>query len=171
MSLLKEAIEFAIEAHSGQIRKFDSTPYISHPLSVMGMMTEFTDDQAILAACVLHDTVEDCEDITLEVIHERFGELVAGYVFFVTEKSQKSDGNRQIRKEIDREHYSRGSSISQNIKICDLIHNVPSMVLYDPKFAKIYITEKLNLLSILSKADEKLKRKAYNLLYKLKKMV
>ena len=135
------------------------------------MMTEFTSDPAILAACVLHDTVEDCADVTLEVIHERFGELVAGYVFFVTEKSQKSDGNRKVRKEIDNEHYSRGSSVSQDIKICDLIHNVPSMVLYDPEFAKVYIEEKLNLLMVLSRAEPALKRRAYNLLYKLRRMV
>jgi (p)ppGpp synthase/HD superfamily hydrolase len=171
MSLLEDAIEFAVEAHSGQVRKFDSTPYISHPLSVMGMMTEFTNDPAILAACVLHDTVEDCEDVTLEVIHERFGELVAGYVFFVTEKSQKSDGNRKTRKQIDREHYSRGSSVSQNIKICDFIHNVPSMVLYDPEFAKLYIEEKLDLLVVITRADPTLKQRAYNLLYKLRRMV
>ena len=171
MSLLEDAIEFAVEAHSGQVRKFDSTPYISHPLSVMGMMTEFTSDPTILADCVLHDTVEDCADVTLEVIHERFGEVVAGYVFFVTEKSQKSDGNRKVRKEIDNEHYSRGSSVSQDIKICDLIYNVPSMVLYDPEFAKVYIEEKLNLLMVLSRAEPALKRRAYNLLYKLRRMV
>lgn len=171
MRLLSDSIKFAVEAHSGQFRKFDSTPYIKHPLSVMGMMTELTDDQAILSACVLHDTVEDCADVTLEIIHERFGEIVAGYVFFVTEKSQKSDGVRKVRKEIDRLHYSLGSTESQNIKVLDMIDNIPSMVLFDPEFSKLYMKEKLELLETLAKADSTFKSKAFNLINRLRKMI
>jgi len=169
MRLLSDSIKFAIEAHSGQFRKFDKTPYIKHPLSVMGMMTELTDEQAILSACVLHDTVEDCEDVTLEIIHERFGEIVAGYVFYVTAKSQKTDGSRKIRKEIDRIHYSIGSDVSQNIKVLDMIDNIPSMVLYDSEFAKLYIKEKLNLLETLTKASSAFRNKAFNLITVLRK--
>ena len=153
MSLLNESIMFAMEAHAGQVRKFDGTPYIRHPLSVMGMMSEITSDEAVLAACVLHDTVEDCEDVTLEVIHERFGEIVAGYVFYVSEISHKSDGNRKTRKAIDRRHYQSGSGISHNIKVLDLIDNIPSIVMYDAVFSKIYLEEKRLLLSVLVKAD------------------
>ena len=169
--MLTEALQFAIQAHAGQFRKFDNTPYIKHPLAVMGMMTEISDDPEVLSACLLHDTVEDCEDITLEVIHERFGETVAGYIFYVTEKSQKTDGNRKVRKEIDRIHYSLGSNVSQNIKILDMIDNIPSMALYDPIFAEKYIIEKLSLLESLNKADSFVKNKAFNIVWHIKKML
>ena len=168
--MINEALRFSIESHAGQIRKFDNTPYIKHPLAVMGMMTEISDDPEVLSACLLHDTVEDCKDITLEVIHERFGETVASYIFYVSEKSQKTDGNRKVRKEIDRIHYSLGSKVSQNIKILDMIDNIPSMALYDPEFAKLYIEEKLNLLESLTKADSFVKNKALNVIGKIKKL-
>lgn len=164
MSLLNDAILFATEAHKGQFRKFDYTAFIRHPLSVMGIMSQYTDDPSALAASVLHDTVEDCDDITLEVIHERFGEIVAGYVFYVTEKSTKNDGNRKKRKEIDRIHYSVGTKISQEIKVADAIDNIPSMVLYNTEFSKLYIKEKLSLLYDLTKANSDIKQKAYNLI-------
>lgn len=170
MALLDEAILFAIEAHKGQKRKFDNTPYIRHPMSVMGMMSEITLEPAALAACVLHDTVEDCADITLEVIHERFGELVAGYVFYATEKSTKSDGSRFNRKQIDKLHYIRGSAVSQNIKIIDAIDNIPSMFLYDPKFALIYASEKMSLLGALSKVDDVLRNRATDVIMRLLNM-
>ena len=169
--MIYEALRFAIEAHAGQIRKFDNTPYIKHPLAVMGMMTEITDDPELLSACLLHDTVEDCGDITLEVILERFGEVVASYVFYVSEKSLKTDGTRKVRKEIDRLHYSLGPKPSQNIKILDMIDNIPSMALYDPDFAKLYIEEKVNLLESLTKADSFVKNKVLNVIGKIKKIL
>ena len=165
--VINDAVSFAIEAHKGQVRKFDNTPYIRHPLSVMGMMTEFTDDPAVLAACVLHDTVEDCQDVTLEVIHERFGELVAGYVFYATEKSNKLDGIRKIRKAIDRFHYSCGTSVSQDIKVLDMIDNVPSMFHVNKEFALRYVEEKISLLNVLNKCNPILKTRIFNIIEKL----
>ena len=166
MALLDEAVLFAIEAHKGQRRKFDNTPYIRHPLSVCGILTELTTEPAALAAAVLHDTVEDCADITLEIIHERFGEVVAGYVFYATEKSTKKDGPRYIRKQIDCEHYKKGLIVSQNIKVADAMDNVPSMFFFDKKFAIQYAKEKIDLLEVLDKADQQLKHKAFNLFIK-----
>lgn len=166
MSLLDEAILFAIEAHKEQKRKFDGTSYIRHPLSVMGIMSEINSDPAALAACALHDTVEDCADITLEVIHERFGEIVTGYVFYATEKSTKKDGSRHIRKQIDNEHYRKGLIVSQNIKVADAMDNVPSMFFFDKNFAIQYTKEKIDLLEVLDKADQTLKNKAFDLFIK-----
>ena len=56
-----KAVDFAVDAHSGQKRKRSDTPYIYHPLNLachalaMGIK-----DDAIIAACLLHDVVEDC---------------------------------------------------------------------------------------------------------------
>jgi (p)ppGpp synthase/HD superfamily hydrolase len=165
MPLIEKALQFAMEAHRGQIRKFDGVAYIKHPLSVMGILTEFYTEQEVLASAILHDTVEDCEDITLEVIHERFAEIVAGYVFYVSEKSQKADGNRKIRKEIDREHYAKGTKVSQDIKIADMLDNIPTIALYTPEFALMYLDEKLQLLGALKKCTPALKVRAIKMIY------
>lgn len=158
MTIIHEVFEFACEAHKNQVRKYDNTPYIRHPLAVMGIMTLVTADPLVLSAALLHDTVEDCDDVTLEGIHERFGEIIAGYVFYCSEKSKKSDGNRTVRKEIDRRHYAYGTAHSQNIKIADMIDNIPGIVQYDMEFAKLYLYEKLQLVGVLHKADLRLQQ-------------
>lgn len=153
MSILEDAILFAIEAHKNVYRKFDRTAYIRHPLAVMGIMTSYTDDLSVLAAAVLHDTVEDCADVTLEIIHDRFGEVTASTVFYATEKATKKDGNRKIRKEIDKVHYSSGTTHSQNLKVADMLDNIPGIVLCDPHFAPMYLDEKASLIKVLTKAN------------------
>lgn len=167
MSTLEESILFAVEAHKGQIRRFDGTPFIRHPLSVMGMISAIDSSVVALSAAVLHDTVEDCDDITIEVIHERFGEAIAHAVFYATEKSDKSDGSRAFRKQIDRLHYSNGTQLSQNIKVADMLDNIPSIALYDRKFAIVYLNEKIELLRVLHKCDNILKKRAMDLISNL----
>lgn len=56
-----KAVSFATEAHKGQMRKRSDIPYIYHPLNLAchALSMNITDD-AIIAACLLHDVVEDC---------------------------------------------------------------------------------------------------------------
>ena len=56
-----KALDFAIKAHEGQFRKKSDIPYIYHPLNLAChcFAMDIRDD-AIVAACLLHDTVEDC---------------------------------------------------------------------------------------------------------------
>ena len=56
------AVDFAAEKHEGQRRKRSSIPYIAHPfmLACHALAMGFTDDE-IIAACILHDVVEDCK--------------------------------------------------------------------------------------------------------------
>ena len=83
MTLLDKAILFAVKAHEGMIRK-DGTPYILHPLEAAAICGTLTRDPQILAASVLHDTVEDT-DVTPEEILACFGERVAELVASETE--------------------------------------------------------------------------------------
>ena len=79
MTLFEQAIIFATNRHKGMVRKKDkSKQYILHPLEVAVIAGTMTDDDAILAAAVLHDTVEDTPT-TIEEIYEEFGERV-GYL-------------------------------------------------------------------------------------------
>ena len=84
MDVLEEAIKFAVDAHSGQMRKFSGIPYILHPLEVASIIGTVTTDRETMAAGVLHDTVEDC-DVDPKVIREKFGARVAALVQSETE--------------------------------------------------------------------------------------
>lgn len=87
MSLFEEAIRFALNAHSGMRRKSDCTPYILHPMEAAIIAASLTDDEEVLAAAMLHDTVEDT-DTTLDDIREKFGERVAELVASETENKR-----------------------------------------------------------------------------------
>ena len=79
---IKEAYEFAEQAHDGQKRK-SGDPYISHPVEVAKILIEYGADDASIIAALLHDTVEDTS-VTLEDIKKQFGEEVALLVDGVT---------------------------------------------------------------------------------------
>ena len=78
--MVNKAIEFAVKAHSGQFRKGTDIPFIVHPMEVFAIAVRMTDDKDIWAAAILHDVVEDCEDVTIDQIRDRFGDRVADLV-------------------------------------------------------------------------------------------
>ncbi len=82
--MLRRAFEQAREAHAGQTLETDGAPYIHHPLSVGALLQEAGYREEVVAAGLLHDTVEDSET-RLEDIASRFGDEVAQLVAAVTE--------------------------------------------------------------------------------------
>ena len=86
---LEKAICFATARHAGQVRKGSDIPYITHPLETMNILNAMKADTHLLIAGVLHDTVEDT-DTTSEEILELFGEDVAALVAAHTEDKSKS---------------------------------------------------------------------------------
>lgn len=88
MTLLDDAITFATEAHSGAVRKGTDTPYILHPLEAAAIVASMTDDLEIIAAAVLHDTVEDAHK-SVDEIAKKFGQRVAELV------SSESENKRE----------------------------------------------------------------------------
>ena len=77
--LFDKALKFATDAHSGTERRGKGFPYIIHPMEAVAIVATITSDQELLAAAVLHDTVEDT-DVTIEDIRKEFGERVATLV-------------------------------------------------------------------------------------------
>ena len=75
-SLFDKAAKFAIDAHHNTERRGKDYPYIIHPLEAAAIVATMTNDQELLAAAILHDTVEDT-DVTIEEIREVFGDRVA----------------------------------------------------------------------------------------------
>lgn len=88
--MVNKAIEFATKAHEGQLRKGTKRPYIVHPVEVGDIVSTMTRDEEIISAAILHDTIEDCEGITKEILAEQFSERVADIVAQESEDKSKS---------------------------------------------------------------------------------
>jgi (p)ppGpp synthase/HD superfamily hydrolase len=98
--VLDRALLFAIEAHKGQQRK-DGTPFILHPLEDASIVATLTGDPEVLAAAVLHDTVEDT-DVTPEELCRVFGKRVYELVMDETENKRPEappEATWRLRKE------------------------------------------------------------------------
>ncbi len=93
--MINKATAFATNAHEGQLRKGTDRPYILHPIEVSEIVTTLTDDEAIIVAALLHDTVEDCENVTVELLREEFGSKVAEIVAQESEDKSKSWAERK----------------------------------------------------------------------------
>lgn len=77
--LFDKAVIFATQAHGGTERRGKAYPYIIHPMEAVSIVATITNDPEMLAAAMLHDTVEDTE-ATLDQIRELFGDRVADLV-------------------------------------------------------------------------------------------
>ena len=156
--LITEAIIFATAAHAAinHKRKYTGEDYIVHPREVAEIVDGVdgrTDE--MVAAAWLHDTVEDT-GVTIELIESIFGKEVATLVGWLTDVSTPEDGNRAVRKAIDRNHSAASPREAQTIKLADLLSNTRSIVAEDPKFAITYLAEKRLLLEVLTLGDKQL---------------
>ncbi|RDH82729.1 MAG: bifunctional (p)ppGpp synthetase/guanosine-3',5'-bis(diphosphate) 3'-pyrophosphohydrolase [endosymbiont of Galathealinum brachiosum] len=166
-SLITKAQEFATTEHQriNHVRKYSNLPYQTHLQAVAKLVSTVTDDEEMIAAAWLHDTVEDTP-ATLGDIEKAFGIHVAELVEELTDVSKPSDGNRATRKEIDRQHLATASRRAKTIKLADLIHNCADIVKNDEKFARTFISEMKALLEVLSTGDKTLFKRAQNLISK-----
>lgn len=97
--ILDEAIIFAINAHENVPRKCATVPYILHPMEAASIVATMTSDIEIIAAAVLHDTVEDNKAITFDEIEERFGHRIRKLVEAESEEKEEDEvGSWQRRK-------------------------------------------------------------------------
>ncbi len=78
LPLIRQAFDFSRDAHEGQVRK-SGEPYITHPLAVAHILTDWKMDAHGLAAALLHDTMEDT-GVAKSTLEERFGSVVAELV-------------------------------------------------------------------------------------------
>lgn len=127
-TVFERAIEFALNAHHGMVRKGTSTPYITHPIEAASVAASMTDDEDVLAAAVLHDVVEDTP-YTIEDIRELFGERVASLVSSDTEDKMKSlppENTWFARKTATVENLKRASREEKIIVLSDKLSNIRS---------------------------------------------
>lgn len=167
MTLTKRAYTFALAAHTavGQKRKYTGEDYIHHPTDVADIVWLRGHSGEMIAAAYLHDVVEDTQ-IPLSLIETEFGMCVATLVEGLTDVSKPEDGNRAVRKEIDRQHTARQSPACKTIKLADLISNSESILQHDKEFAKVYLKEKQLLLEVLKEGDAYLWKEANEIVVK-----
>jgi guanosine-3',5'-bis(diphosphate) 3'-pyrophosphohydrolase len=128
LKIIQKAYHFSEQAHEGQIRR-SGEPYISHPLSVAGILADLKLDLDSVATGLLHDTVEDTH-ATIETIRAEFGETIANLVDGVTKISKmqfKTSTERQgenIRKMI----VAMGKDVRVIlVKLADRLHNMRTL--------------------------------------------
>ncbi len=83
--MIHEAIYFATKAHDGQKRKGTAMPYVVHPFEVAAILMEEGAAEEVVAAGLLHDTVEDTA-VTAADIREKFGPRVEALVLACSEE-------------------------------------------------------------------------------------
>ncbi|MEI6296340.1 MAG: HD domain-containing protein [bacterium] len=98
--LFKKALYFAAEKHDGQYRKGGKTPYIVHPIQVAFGVRKYTKDEKIIIAALLHDTHEDCKNVSLSDLKKEFGESIAGLVKEISFVDNKKYSTWKKKKEV-----------------------------------------------------------------------
>ena len=147
VELVKKAYHFAEEAHAGQKRK-SGEPYFIHPRTVAGILADLMLDAPTIAAGLLHDTVEDCENVTLEVIEKEFGQEVALLVDGVTKLKRLDFSSRveQQAESIRKMILAMSKDIRVVlIKLADRLHNMRTLKSQPPESQKRIAQETLDI--------------------------
>lgn len=163
LSRVEQALVFATAAHAGHTRKYTGQDYIVHPIAVAGLVSTVPHTDAMLAAALLHDTVEDA-GVDLTQIREQFGPEVAELVDWLTNVSKPEDGPRAVRKAIDRQRKAGAPAQAQTLMLADIIDNGRTLAQHDPVFARVYLPEKTLLLDLLRAGDRSLWAQAHQVL-------
>ena len=147
VELVEKAYHFAEEAHAGQKRK-SGEPYFIHPRTVAGILADLMLDAPTIAAGLLHDTVEDCENVTLEVIEKEFGQEVALLVDGVT-KLKRLDFTSRVEQQAES---IRKMILAMSkdirvvlIKLADRLHNMRTLKSQPPESQKRIAQETLDI--------------------------
>ena len=124
--LVDRAIIFATKAHHDTERRGKGFPYIIHPLEAMTIVATMTNDSEMLAAAVLHDTIEDT-DATFDDIKREFGERVAFLVANETDVKQAPDGQKLPWKDRKQRDLDNLRNASREVKIIALGDKLSNM--------------------------------------------
>jgi len=123
LHLIFDALQLAAERHAGQTRRDGITPYVNHPVDVARILVrdgDIDDDDELLAAALLHDTVEDT-DTTVEELEDRFGTRVAGLVEEMTDDMSLPRAEQKRRQIV---HAADLSPDAELLKLADKISNI-----------------------------------------------
>ncbi len=152
--LVQRALDFAYQAHSGQYRK-SGEPYITHPLAVTEILAELQMDAETLAAGLLHDTVEDVENVSFETIRQKFGDGVARIVEGETKVSKLSKMASGIEDEQAENLRQMFIAMTRDlriiiVKLADRSHNMRTLQFMPPEKQRRISKETLEIFAPLA---------------------
>lgn len=125
-ALLEAALAFAARSHDGQRRKGSDTPYIVHPMGVMLILWEAGEcAPELLAAALLHDTIEDA-GVTADQLRDRFGAEVAAIVVGCSEPDKRASW--EARKEHTVAYLRTAPRSVRLVAAADKLHNLRSLM-------------------------------------------
>jgi (p)ppGpp synthase/HD superfamily hydrolase len=122
---IQKALNIAAVQHKDQTRKVFNYPYITHLVSVAWILSEWTDDEDVLVAGLLHDVLEDTEGYGYDNIAADFGTKVASIVAEVSEDKVLA---WRERKEAYLAVIEKGSDEAVLVCAADKIHNIESLL-------------------------------------------
>ena len=128
VALVERAFDYSEAAHRGQFRK-SGEPYITHPLAVASILSQWRLDAHGLAAALLHDVMEDTK-VSKSEIETTFGKPVADMVDGVSKLDQIAFDTRE---EAEAESFRKMLLAMARdvrvilIKLADRLHNMRTL--------------------------------------------
>ena len=129
--LILRAVAFAAHKHRDQRRKdVAASPYINHPIALADVLANEggVDDETVLIAAILHDTIEDTET-TADELRTAFGDEVTAVVLEVTDDKTLPKAER---KRLQVEHAPQVSRAAKLVKLADKICNLRDISMSPP---------------------------------------
>lgn len=130
--LIQRAIRFAIKTHDvyqKQKRKGKNIAYITHPLTVGLILSRAGAAEHVIAAGILHDTIEDSiakKKVSIDILAGRFGKDVANIVLSVTETNKELSWEERKKEVL--EHIEIFSTDALLVKSADIISNASELL-------------------------------------------
>jgi guanosine-3',5'-bis(diphosphate) 3'-pyrophosphohydrolase len=156
MALVKDAYDYALKAHQGQMRKSGKKPYIEHPLQTALILAELQLDASTLAAALLHDVPENC-GISISELEAKFGPEVARLVDGTTKLSKLSLHTPSVATGKTQAENLRKMLVAMAedlrvvfIKLADRLHNMRTLQALSPEVQRSIAQETLEIYAPLA---------------------
>ncbi|MBO0959679.1 bifunctional (p)ppGpp synthetase/guanosine-3',5'-bis(diphosphate) 3'-pyrophosphohydrolase [Neobacillus sp. MM2021_6] len=125
MNVIEKALQIASKAHANQFRKHTDIPYITHPVAVGMMLMKAGYGDDLVAAGILHDTVEDTS-LTLADIERDFGRIIARIVEGCSEPDKSLSWEERKKHTI--EFLKTAPEEVRAVACADKLHNIQSII-------------------------------------------
>jgi hypothetical protein len=119
-----EALAFVADKFRYRRRKGSDTPYLTHLLAVAALVGEHDGSEEQIVAALLHDTLEDLEDVAREDLERLFGEDVAGMVEALSDTTVHPKPDWRTRKTQYIERLAEEGPWVKLISAADKLHNL-----------------------------------------------
>ena len=169
MDKLKDIVLLAKDLHGNQKRKYTGEPYVNHTVQVAKIVKNYGGDDVMVYAAVLHDVLEDTNTTKEELFNHLRQIIGSGKAIEVVKlvqeltdvftKDEYPNINRKGRKEMEAMRLGSISPKAQTIKYADLLDNGQDIMKNDPKFGRVYLKEKEQILKHMNRGNQELYKK------------